>query len=367
MSPDLIVEPSPTVNAQPVSARGSGKADGRRRSPGSLWETWGISLVLLLLAGVASLISPDFMNISNLQSILRESAYLGIVAAGMTFAIMSGTFDLSVGGQLALVSVVSLMGFAAGGTLLAVFAAVATGLACGLVNSALITVLRVPAFVATLGMLFVFRGIAYILTGSGPRTIPYSHVGATFTQLGSLNVGIVPLPFALMLVTYAAAWVVLRRTATGRRLVALGSSPEAARFCGISLLRMRLFVFTLVGLCVGIAALTYVTRVWTADGSTQDGFELRVIAAVVLGGTSLRGGKGTLMGTFSAVLLVGVLNNLLVAQGVAASYQRVVLGLVLITALAIDGLRARFASPGSLAKALGLRRLRPHPPTGGAA
>lgn len=342
----------PVSSPEPRAPEETQRRWEHRRSLGRLWETWGITAVLVALLTVSPLISPGFLSLDNLQSVLRESAYLGIVAAGMTFAIMSGSFDLSVGGQLALVSVTTLMGFAAGGTGLAVVVAIGTGLACGLVNGTMITGLRVPPFVATLGTLFVFRGVAYILTQNGPKTLPYSALDAPFTRIGSLDVALVPLPFLIMVVVYGAAFVVLRQTATGRRLVALGSSPVAARFCGISKNRMQMFVFLFIGGCVGIAALTYVSRVWTADGATQDGFELQVIAAVVLGGTSLKGGKGTLIGTFSAVLLVDTLNDILVTRGVDSSYQRIVLGCVLITALAIDGVRSRFAAPGSFTRAL---------------
>ena len=268
----------------------------RTRSLGRLWEQWGIALVLLALTGVAAVVDPEFLSPSNIQSILRESAYVGIAAAGMTFAIMNGTFDLSVGGQLALISSISLMGYAAGGTVGAIVAALAAGLACGLTNGLIVTRLRVAPFVATLGTLFLFRGITYVLTQDGPKTLPYSEVGLRLRADRQRQRGRHPVPFILMILVYAASWVLLRRTVTGRRIIAFGSSPAAARFCGISADRIRLFVFTLVGLSVGIAALTFVTRVWTADGGIADGYELQVIAAVVLGGTSLKGGRGTLLG-----------------------------------------------------------------------
>ncbi|WP_066367227.1 ABC transporter permease [Herbidospora mongoliensis] len=319
---------------------------------GRLWDTWGVTALLVLLVLCTPVIAPGFLEIENLQSVLRESAYVGIVAVGMTFAIASGAFDLSVGGQLALTSVVTLMAFNGGGTAAAVAAAITTGLLCGLVNAGLITQLRVPPFVATLGSLFVFRGIAYLLTQDGPRTLPYEQVDSPFAKLGSLNFAGLPVPFLIMAGVFAAGWVLMHRTAIGRRTLAYGSSPSAARFCGISDTRIRLFVFALVGVTVGIAALTYITRVWTADGSAQDGFELKVIAAVVLGGTALKGGKGTLIGTFSAVFLVSVLNEVLVSRGVESAYQRIVLGCVLIVALTIDGLRTRFAGPGSFRRAL---------------
>ncbi|MEO5873443.1 MAG: ABC transporter permease [Streptosporangiaceae bacterium] len=335
-----------TITAKPAAAGGT------RFSLGRQWDTWGVTGILLILLACTPFIAPGFLAVDNAQSVLRESAYVGIVALGMTFAIASGAFDLSVGGQLALTSVVSLMAFGAGGTGAAIAAAVATGIACGLVNAALITGLRVPPFVATLGTLFVFRGVAYLLTQDGPKILPYDQIGSPFARMGSLNVVGLPLPFVIMVAVFGAGWVLLRRTATGRRTLAYGSSPSAARFCGISDTRTRVFVFGLVGLTVGIAALTYITRVWTADGSAQDGFELKVIAAVVLGGTSLKGGKATLIGTFSAVFLVSVLNEVLVSRGVESAYQRIVLGCVLIVALTIDGLRTRFAAPGSFRRSL---------------
>ncbi|MDZ5441553.1 ABC transporter permease [Micromonospora sp. 4G57] len=355
MTSDTALPPAPGAQA-PAPTTETQRRWARQHSIGTLWETWGITAVLVVLLAASPLLSSDFLTVANLQSVLRESAYLGIVAAAMTLAVMNGTFDLSVGGQLALVSVTTLMGYAAGGTGLAALVAVLTGMVCGAVNGALVTAMRVPPFVATLGMLFVFRGVAYVLTQDGPKTLPYSEIGSPFVKIGGLNIAGIPLPFLIMLACYGAVWVLLRRTATGRRIVAFGSSPEAARFCGISVHRIRMLIFVVIGVSVGIAALTYISRVWTADGSAQDGFELRVIAAVVLGGTSLKGGKGTLIGTFSAVLLVGVLNDLLVSRGVDASYQRVVLGCVLITALAIDGLRTRFAAAGSFARMLPRRR-----------
>jgi len=153
-------------------------------------------------------------------------------------------------------------------------------------------------------------------------------------------------------------YVLLRRTAAGRRVVAYGTSPEAARFSGVSATRVRFLVFTLLGLAVGIAVLTYITRIWTADGGTQDGFELRVITAAVLGGASLQGGKGSLVGTFSAVLLLTVLDDLLVARGVSAGAQQMVLGGVLVVALSIDGVRGKY---GSRVRALLAHRRRSAP------
>ncbi len=332
-----------TEPTAPAAPSGSTERQGGR-DLGKLWDAWGMTGCLAVLVLVAALLSPDFLSLANVQSVLTESAYLGIVAAAMTIAIINGTFDLSVGGQLALVSVLSLMGYEAGGTAMAILAALGGGLACGLVNGTLVTALRVPPFVATLGMLFVFRGIAYILTADSPAVLPYSEIDSGFAQLGSARIAEIPLTFLIMVAVFAAAYVFLRRTASGRRVVAYGSSPEAARFSGVSSTRVRLLVFALLGLAVGIAVLTYITRIWTADGATQDGFELRVITAAVLGGASLQGGKGSLQGTFAAVLLVAVLNDLMVSEGVSAGVQQMVLGGVLILALGVDGVRTKYAA-----------------------
>lgn len=354
----------PTVTDRAAAAPGAPGGRAERaggRDLGKLWDMWGMTGCLAILVVVAAVLSPEFLTLANIQSVLSESAYLGIVAAAMTIAIINGTFDLSVGGQLALVSVLSLMGYEAGGTGLAIAAALGGGLACGLVNSALVTALRVPPFVATLGMLFVFRGIAYILTADTPAVLPYSEINSGFAQLGSARVAQVPVTFIIMVAVFAAAYVFLRRTASGRRVVAYGSSPDAARFAGVSATRVRVLVFAILGLAVGIAVLTYITRIWTADGGTQDGFELRVITAAVLGGASLQGGKGSLMGTFSAVLLVAVLNDLMVDQGASAGIQQMVLGGVLIMALGVDGVRTKYA--GHVRAFLSRRRSHQDPST----
>lgn len=331
-----------TTTAGSVMSAGPLGGDEHRPAHGfgRWWDRWGITAVLGVLVLVATLSSSHFLTVTNLQSILSESAYTGIVAIGMTFAIISGTFDLSVGGQLALVSICTLIGFAKGGLAGAITAAVVSGLLCGLFNALLITGLRVPPFVATLGTLFIFRGLATIL---GPHYLAYKQLVTPFGKVGTAKIVGVPLVFCAMLVCYGVASVVLRRTAVGRRVVSFGSSQEAARFCGISETRVRFFVFTLLGLTVALASLTYVPRVVSADAGTGTGFELAVIASVVLGGTTLKGGKGTLLGTFSAVLLLGVLNNVLGDHKVQAPYQRIALGCVLIAALAMDGLRGRMS------------------------
>jgi ribose/xylose/arabinose/galactoside ABC-type transport system permease subunit len=327
---------------------------------GTFWDRWGITAVFAILVIAAIIIQPGFdrgafLNILNITSLLKEASYLGIVACAMTFAVINGTFDLSVGGQLALTSIVSLLAFGVGGSGLAIAAAIGTGIACGLVNSTLVTAMRVPPFVATLGMLFVFRGIGTLLTADGPAKLPYADFGSVFGQIGKITFAGIPLVFVIMVAFFGVGFVILRRTGLGRQVIAFGSSPAAARFSGISATRIRFFVFVFLGLSVGIAALTYVTRIGTADGAAQDGFELRVITAAVLGGASLQGGKGSLVGTFSAVMLVTVLNDLFRDLQVDSAWQRIILGCVLVVALAIDGLRTKFPGFSVFRRVLALR------------
>lgn len=327
---------------------------------GTFWDRWGITAVLIVLIIIAIAIQPGFgrgafLSALNITSLFKEAAYLGIVAAAMTVAIMNGTFDLSVGGALALTSVVSLMAFGVGGSGLAIAAGVAAGIGCGLVNSFLVTALRVPPFVATLGMLFVFRGVAQLLTQDGPAKLPYEDFTSAFGMIGKITFGPIPLVFVIMLAFFGVSYLIVRRTGLGRQVLAFGSSPNAARFSGVSAVGIRFFIFLFLGLAVGIAALTYVTRIGTADSGAQDGFELRVITAAVLGGASLQGGKGSLVGTFSAVMLVTILNDLFRDLAVESAYQRIILGLVLVVALAIDGLRTKFAGLSSLRRVFAFR------------
>lgn len=319
---------------------------------GAFYERWGITIFLLLFLAFAVATEPSFGRATTFQSILRDAPYLGIAAIGMTLAIMSGVFDLSVAAILAFSAVLTLQAFPSVGVAGAFLVAVAAGIACGTVNGLLVSRLRIPAFVATLGTLFVFRGITYLLTDGAPVRIPNEAFGGTFTQIGSEGLVGIPYPFFVMLAAFGIGFVLLRRTAFGRRLLAVGSNEAAARFCGIHVPNMRLITFVLVGAFMGVSSLMYTTRTWTADGGAQNGFELVVIATVVLGGTSLAGGKGSLLGTFSAALLITSLQRYMALSGVPSFYYGIVTGFVLLLALGIDGLRLRFAEPGSFRRAI---------------
>jgi ribose transport system permease protein len=212
---------------------------------------------------------------------------------------------------------------------------------------------RIPAFIATLATAFIFRGVTFIASHGGPVRVPTDQYGGTFTNIGTTNVGdVVPVPFLITLAAFGVGWFVLRQTGFGRHVLAVGSNEEAAGVCGISPNRVRFATLTILGAFVGLASILLTTQVWTADGGTQQGFELQVIATVVLGGTSLFGGRGTLLGTFAAALLLTAVQNLMLLSEVPVFYQRIVSGLILLLALSIDGLRQRVALAGGTMEVL---------------
>lgn len=312
-------------------------------SDATFYERWGILLFLIVAWGLAALVEPSFRELSTYQSIMRESAFLGAAAVGMSLAIMSGVFDLSVAANLAFSSVASLIALEQGGPVAAIVTALVVASLLGAINGTIVAWLRVPAFVATLGTLFAFRGATLILTGGEAIRVPNEMFGGVFTSIGSGNWFGVPVPFLLMCVAFGIGWMILRHTAFGRRLLAVGANESAAAFCGVNVRNVRMATFVLVGLFAGIASILLTTRVWTADSGTQSGFELMVIAATVLGGTSLAGGRGTLVGTFAAALLFTTIQTYMLVAGVPAFWQRIVTGLVLLVALGIDGVRGRLS------------------------
>lgn len=313
----------------------------RPSTESTLYERWGVAIFLAVVWALAAVFVPDFRSWVTIASILRESAFIGAAAVGMTLAILSGVFDLSVGGNVALASVLSLMALGPLGVAGALLVAIIAATALGLVNGIIVAKLQVPAFVATLGTLFAFRGIAGLVTGGVPVRVPTDMFESQYTAIGAGSVFGIPTPFVIMLGTFGIGYIILRQTVFGRYLLAVGSSEEAARFAGVDVAKLRLRTFVLVGFFAGFASILLTTRIWTADAGTQQGFELTVIAATVLGGTSLGGGRGTLVGTGAAVVLLVTMQRVMLLASVPTFYQRIVTGLVLLAALGVDGVRSR--------------------------
>jgi len=286
------------------------------------------SFSLLFLA--LSLLSERFFSLSNLINVLRQASINGIVAVGMTFVILTGGIDLSVGSILALSAVIG-ADLIKGGTPvpLAVGAALGIGAGLGVINGLIITHGRIPPFIATLGMLTVARGLTLMYTQGQPVTgLPDS-----FRFIGAGTAWTIPMPIIVAGLAYLAAHFILTRTRLGEYTYLLGDNPTAARLAGVPTNRMITLVYAISGLCSAIAGLILIARLDSAQPIIGQGYELNAIAAVVVGGTSFSGGEGTLGGTLLGVLLIETLNNGMNLLNVSPLWEQVAKGIVIALAL----------------------------------
>jgi ribose transport system permease protein len=308
------------------------------------------SLFALGLMVVAlSLLSDNFLTPDNGWNILRQISVNLCLSIGMTLVILSGGIDLSVGAILGLAGAVA-AGLLKNGVALgalgvrleftvtgAIVAGVAVGGAAGWFNGFAITRFQLPPFVATLGMLSIARGLTMLWTGGFPVT----SLGASFGFLGTGALLGMPMPVWIMLALVAIFVVVTRRTRFGRHIYAVGGNERAARLTGLNVPRIKVAVYTLAGALAGVAGLIVTARLDSAQPNAGLGYELDSIAAVVIGGTSLSGGRGSVGGTVLGCLIIGVLNNGLFLLNVSPFWQQVIKGLVILLAVAIDKLNAR--------------------------
>jgi ribose transport system permease protein len=315
-----------------------GENKTRSRDWALLWDKYGISMILVVSWILAALLVPNFASVANVQNVLRSASFVGVAAVGMTIAIISGTFDLSVGSLLALAAVSTVWIGSHFGTLPSIVAGLVVGILVGSINGFLVAKVRIPAFIATLGMLFVLAGFTLVIAGGG-RAFQYS--APNFVWLGNGDLFGLPVPFFIFLICALIGEGVLRRTVFGRHVFAIGSNATAAKIAGVPEQSVLWRVFIVVGLFTGIAAVLVAARLYSASPGLEPGFELRVIATVVLGGTRLQGGRGGMLGTVAAALLFATLANVLNLAHADAFWQRVVEGLVLLIALSIEGIRQR--------------------------
>lgn len=302
---------------------------------GASLKKMGPLLGLILLSAGLSIASPNFLTASNLFSVLRQVSYSGLIAFGMTFVILIGGIDLSVGTVLALVGIVT-AGLIQSGMdpILASCIGLLLGAACGAVNGLLVSVGRIAPFIATLATMILYRGIAQEYSQSKPVSI---NTEGFFNSIGSGYVfDTVPVPVVMMLMVYAVLWFVLKKTRFGRHVYALGGSEDVARISGLKTGRLKVWVYTLSGVMAALAALVVTSRLSSASPNAGAMYELDAIAAVVLGGTSLAGGRGWIFGTLVGVVLLGVLSNGLNLLNVSANYQLIIKGAVILFAVLLD-------------------------------
>lgn len=314
----------------------------RHRARAVLREA-GIGVALVALVGVFAMLSPIFLTSTNITNIFTQISINVILAVGMTFVILIGGIDLSVGSVMAFCAVVAgtvlkLEGLAVGPAIaLALLASVAVGALCGLANGAISAYWAIPSFIVTLGMLNIARGAA--LQWTQARSI-YEFPDA-FNDFGSATVLGLPAIFLVALALVALGWFVLNRTVFGRLVYAIGNNEEAVRLAGHSVRAVKIAAFVICGAAVGVGAVIYMTRLTIASPISGIGFELNAIAAVIIGGTSLSGGRGSIVGTLLGACIIGVLANGLILIGMSDFLRQMVTGFVIILAVVLDVYRAR--------------------------
>lgn len=314
-------------------AIGLGRALLRRREA-------GIFLALMALVGLISIAEPQFLAGKNLYLVSRQVAYTAIVALGVFFVILTGGIDLSVGSVVSLSGVAAGLALAAGWpALLAVACGLATGALVGAANGAIVSYVRVTPFIVTLGMLSMARGVVLTIThGDSIRAIPES-----FIEAGLLDVVGVPMPVLVLIAVALASHGALTYTVFGRRVYAVGGNEEATELSGINTRQIKFGCYSLAGLLSAITGILYVARFRSAQANAGQGMELDAIAAAVIGGTSLLGGQGTVLGVLIGATIMGVIRNGLVLMRVSSYWQELIIGAIIVLAAVLDIIRSRKA------------------------
>ena len=301
---------------------------------GTLLARFGLPLALLGLCTFLSFRTDTFLTLQNLVILVRQISINGILAVGVTYVLLTGGVDLSLGSLVALTGVCAAC-FAHPGdypVVIPILVGIGAGMACGAANGLVITRGGVAPFIVTLGMMIIARGVALIIS----KGKPVSNLSQTFTWLGSGNVAGVPIPILILGLVALISYVLLTRMRLGRYLYAVGGNEKAARAAGLSVKGIKMFAYTVCGGLAGLAGVVLAARITTGQPNAGVAYELDAIAAAVIGGTSLSGGVGGVGGTLLGALLMGVINNGLDLLEVSSYYQQVVKGLIIIGAVWMD-------------------------------
>lgn len=307
-----------------------------------------ILLVLILICAFLSIMNPArFFTIDNLFTVVRQGSMMGIVAVGMTFVMLVGGFDLSVGTMQGLTGVlVTTLTVKAGVPIwLAIIITLLVGGMVGLINGIIVTRLKVNAFITTLSMMTIIKGISFAATGAFPIT----GVSPAFNQIGQGYIfRVIPIPVIIMIVTFILGSLLLNKTYIGRYFYSIGGNQEAARLSGINVKNIKLLAFVLCSFLASLSGVVLASRLASGQPAAGTGFEFDVITACVLGGVSLEGGEGKLTNVFAGVLIMGVLSNGMIMLNIDEYYQWIVKGVVLIVAVALEGINSYFPRNGKV-------------------
>ena len=290
-------------------------------------------LILLVICVFATILSPSFLSVTNLFNVFKQITVAGIVGCGMTFVILTGGIDLSVGSILGLSGVLaSGVMVSTGNTAVAVAVSLTVGIACGAVNGFFVSVCGIPPFISTLGMMTLLRGVILVYTKGSP--IPIKSDAYKFFGKGSIA-GI-PVPVIILIIVFLLAHYILTQTSYGRSVYAVGGNREAARLSGIRVKTSEFLVYTLNGLMCGMAGLILTARLGSAQSTSGTGIEMDAIAAVILGGTSLSGGVGFVLPTVVGAMIMGIIDNILTLMNVNPHATNIVKGAVILIAVLVD-------------------------------
>ncbi|GAB3640913.1 ABC transporter permease [Spirosoma arcticum] len=297
---------------------------------------YGLMLAFIGICIALSLITPQFLTVQNLTIIVTQVSINALLAFGVTFVIITGGIDLSIGSMVAVTGVVAAL-FAHPDTYpvaVPVLAGLSAGLVFGAFNGFVITRSRVPPFIVTLGTMTIGRGLALILS----KGRPVSNLSDSFNFIGGGKIGGVPMLIIILILAFIICSGLLKKTVIGRYMYAVGGNEQAARASGIALSRVKMVVYTLSGGLAALAGILLTSRITTGQPNAGTGFELDAIAAAIIGGTSTSGGIGTMTGTLIGALLIGVISNGLDLLNVTSYYQQIVMGIIIIGAVVLDSL-----------------------------
>ena len=290
-------------------------------------------LILLVICVFATILSPSFLSVTNLFNVFKQITVAGIVGCGMTFVILTGGIDLSVGSILGLSGVLASGVLAStGNTAAAVAVSLIVGVACGAVNGFFVSVCGIPPFISTLGMMTLLRGVILVYTKGSPIPIKVD----SYKFFGKGSIAGIPVPVIILIVVFLLAHYILTQTTYGRSVYAVGGNREAARLSGIRVKTSEFLVYTWNGLMCGMAGLILTARLGSAQSTSGTGIEMDAIAAVILGGTSLSGGVGFVLPTVVGAMIMGIIDNILTLMNVNPHATNIVKGAVILIAVLVD-------------------------------
>lgn len=303
-------------------------------------EGLGSLVPLVVLVILLAIFTDTFLTPDNIVSVLRQAAVYAIMAVGMTFVIITGGIDLTQGSLLAFCCVTA--GYTINATnniFLGIVVAVISGALVGLLNGIVIAYVKIPPFIMTLGGLYAYRGITLMVTKSTQISVP----NETFRVIGTGYFLGIPIPVYIFIAVGIVAHIFLSRTSTGRYIYAVGSNVDTARLSGVRVERIYMIVYMLSGMCIGIAAVVYLARLGAAQPTAGQSYEMEAVAATVIGGTSVAGGEGGIIGSLIGAVIIAIIRNGLVLIGVGSYWTQIVVGLIIIGAVSLDVTRRRLA------------------------